>query len=522
LGLRNFTLIKLRPFFLTLFFPFILIELSAQDQVIPALRQWTGNKGKFAITSQSSIVVDPSVSDLLKSDLHLFQEELYVVTKLRLAIREDGKAKTGDIAFTPVNELDIDAQAEGYKIKIDDRVTVSAKAATGYFHGMQTLLQSLVTSKDRRTLSRGSGYDYPGYKERGVMLDVGRKFFEVAYIKKTIRDLAWYKLNFLHLHFTEWHSFRLQSTLFPGLAASESYSKHDIAEIEAYAQKFHITIVPEIDLPAHATVITNYNPNLGFECQSMREAKWQGDSTNQKGQAWALDVTKQETKIWVKALLDEFIPLFHGPYFHIGGDEWQFDNQKEACPELMKATRDRGFEYPTDVFVDFMNEISNHVKSRGKTAQLWSWWNYSPDAKQSSRFSVAPNSDIVINIWNGPSMESILKAGYKSIVTIEEGEGAMYVTPFYGKKPGDYGYFDTKKNYEVWKPSTNENVLGFKLCIWADNTERMPDQWFDSYADLPKAVLAERTWSKAQSQTVDLFQVRVNKTGKASNLFGIE
>ncbi|HTF20647.1 MAG TPA: beta-N-acetylhexosaminidase [Chryseolinea sp.] len=498
------------------------ITLHAQAQVIPALQQWASKKGTFLLTSKSSIVVDPSVYNFVQEDLTIFQEELYKVSNLRLALNADLTSReVGDIVLLP-SQNPAAAQPEGYSITITDQVTISAATGAGFFYGLQTILQSLVQSSDKVSLTRGSGYDYPIYKERGVMLDVGRKFFEVAYIKKTIRDLAWYKLNFLHLHFTEWHSFRLQSTLFPGLAAKESYSKQDIAEIEAYARKYHVTIVPEIDLPAHATTITNYNPNLGFTCQSMREAKWQGDSTNQKGQAWVLDVTKPETEIWVKALLDEFIPLFHGPYFHVGGDEWQYDDQKEACPELMKAMHDSGFQYPADVLVDFMNRISIHVKTRGKRTQMWSWWNYTPNEKQTNKYSIEPNKDIVINIWNAPTMDAILQSGWKSIVTREEGEGSLYVTPFYGKKPGDYGFVNSKANYETWNPSTHNNVLGFKLCIWADGAENMPSAWYDTYADLPKAVLAERIWSKAASPTVEQFQLRVKKAKKASELFGAD
>lgn len=494
--------------------------LCAQTQVIPALQQWTTKKGKFYITDRSSIVVDSSIHRLLKEDLAVFQEELYKLTKLHLTIKGSLEfSRAGDIILVNAQNANTATQPEGYSMVIADQVTISAATPSGLFYGMQTILQALVQSGDKVSLSRGNGYDYPQYKERGVMLDVGRKFFEVAYIKKTIRDLAWYKLNFLHLHFTEWHSFRLQSAAFPGLAAKESYSKQDITEIEEYAKKYHVTIVPEIDLPAHATSITNYNSNLGFACQSMREAKWQGDSTNRKGQAWVLDVTKPETKIWVKALLDEFIPWFHGRYFHIGGDEWQYDDQKEACPELMKATQDLGFQYPADVFVNFMNEISNHVKLRGKNAQMWSWWNFSPNEKQTNKYSIQPNKDVVINIWNAPTMEVILQSGYKSIITLEEGEGGFYITPGYGKKVGDYGFFNAKANYETWQPSKHGNVLGFKLSIWADNAEHMPSAWYDGYADLPKAILAERIWSKAGSPTVEQFQIRVAKAEKASALF---
>ncbi|MEJ1240988.1 beta-N-acetylhexosaminidase [Chryseolinea sp. T2] len=493
-------------------------SLLAQQDVVPALQEWTSKKGKFSITEKSSIVVDPAVFDIIKEDLDIFSEDLFTITKMRLPIRQEAIARhDGDIKF--IQSPDASNQPEAYRLIIDGQLTVTASTSNGFFYAMQTILQSLVQSKDKLSLTRGTAYDFPAYKERGVMLDIGRKFFEVDYIKKTIRDLSWYKMNLLHLHFTEWHSFRLQSTLYPGLAAKESYSKKDIAEIESYAKKYHVIIVPEIDLPGHATAITNYNPNLGFSCASMREARWQGDSTNAKGQAWILDVTKPETKIWVKALLDEFIPLFNGPYFHIGGDEWQYDDQKEACPELMEATRKLGFKYPGDVIVNFMNEMNAHVKSRGKRSQMWTWWNYSPNEKQQNKYSVIPDKDVVINIWNAESMEATLKDGYKSVVTIESGEGALYITPGYGKKLGDYAYFDSKANYEKWQPSRHENVLGFKICIWADQAERMPSEWFDGYADFPKAILAERIWSRAASPTVDQFKLRVDKAKKASELF---
>jgi hexosaminidase len=513
---------KLRLLFITLaLLLFLTPLLLAQQDVVPALQEWRSKKGKFVVTDKSSIVVDPSLLQLIKADLDIFQEDLYAVTKRRLALKSDMNARRdGDLVFIQASEST--NQPEAYRLEIDGQLTVSASSANGFFYAMQTILQSLVQSKDKLSVAKGTAYDFPTYKERGVMLDIGRKFFEVEYIKKTIRDLAWYKMNFLHLHFTEWHSFRLQSALYPGLAAKESYSRKDIAEIEAYAKKYHVMIVPEIDLPAHATSITNYNPNLAFSCASMREARWQGDSTNAKGQAWILDVTKPETKIWVKALLDEFIPLFEGPYFHIGGDEWQYDDQKEACPELMEATRKLGFKYPGDVIVNFMNEMNAHVRSHGKRSQMWTWWNFSPNEKQVNKYSITPDKNVTINIWNAESMEATLQAGYKSIITIESGEGALYITPGYGKKLGDYAYFDAQANYEKWQPSRHENVLGFKICIWADQAERMPSTWFDGYADLPKAILAERIWSRAASPTLEQFKLRVSRAKKASDLFGIQ
>src|SRR5690606_29222979 len=129
---------------------------------------------------------------------------------------------------------------------------------------------------------------------------------------------------------------------------------------------------------------------------------------------WILDVTKPVTRQFVKELLDEFIPLFDGPYFHIGGDEWQFDDQKEECPELMAYTKKNGLKYPGDVFVEWINEVNQQVKSYGKTTQIWNWWSYnSPTNGKVNKSSISPDKDIVINVWNKIQEEEILASGYK-------------------------------------------------------------------------------------------------------------
>src|SRR5690349_16207946 len=113
--------------------------LCAQDQTIPALHHWVAKKGKLAISARSSIVVDPSIHEMLRSDLQTFQNELFAISNLRLAVKEDaGQSKPGDIVIKPGNDLDKDAQAEGYKLNITDRATIHASSATGFFYGMQT------------------------------------------------------------------------------------------------------------------------------------------------------------------------------------------------------------------------------------------------------------------------------------------------------------------------------------------------------------------------------------------------
>ena len=482
----------------------------AQPQVVPSIKEWKAERGKFRLNTDSRIVSSQEHYSKLQPDLEVFKSDLKKLTGLDLTI-SDGNPQKGDLVFS-LGTNDPGIGDEGYLVDIGETVQSSANTPKGVFYAMQTLLQ--LFSQNQAT-SKGKIRDYPTYPQRGLMLDIGRKYFEIDYIEKTIRDLAWKKMNFIHLHFTEWHSFRLKSDLFPGLAAEKAYSKTDVRRIQDFANKYHITVVPEIDLPAHATTITDYNPYLGFQCPSMRSARWQGDSTNQEGRAWIMDVTRQEVRSWIKALLDEWIPLFDGPYFHIGGDEWQYDVDKYACPEMMAAMEARGFKYPGDLLVDWINEVNEQVKSYGKTTQIWNWWRFSPNEKMQNKTSIQPATDILINVWNRPRLEAILADGYEVIITSETGDEGLYITPAQGRKPGDYGYFNSKVIYEQWQPQAGTNVKGFKACIWTDRVENQPDEWFDQFADLPKAVLAERTWGGPRDKSLDEFKKRVNLVGDA-------
>ncbi len=497
--------------FLLIIILFLPLFIYGQYNVVPQFQEAQIKKGKFRLTASSRIVTDTDSYEIIKQDLMIFKKELGSIAGLELTILK-GEYQKGDIVFS----LEVNNQTlgeEGYEMDIEKQVLIKSKTTKGSFYAMQSLLQLL---KQDSKIQHGFIRDFPNYAERGFMIDLGRKYFEVKYIETLIRKLAWMKMNFIHLHFTDWNGFRLKSDLFPGLAADQSYSKEEIRRIQDYAAKYHIIVVPEIDLPAHATTITDYNPYLSFSCPSMRSSRWQTislerDGYSADGKAWTLDITRREVRSWIKALLDEWIPLFDGPYFHIGADEYQYDREKYACEELVSATKKMGYEYPGDVFVDYINEINEQVKSYGKTTQIWNWWRFSQNENRQNKTSIQPAKDIVINAWNRPRLEGILSDGYRVVITSETGEEGLYIVPSMGQKPGEYGYFDSKKIYEQWKPQAGENINGFKACLWTNRVEDKEDDWFNQFIHLPIAVLAERIWSVEHNSTLDQFQNRLNK-----------
>jgi len=494
-------------FFLFIIGLFLPSFVNGQYQVIPGFQNTDVHKGKFKLSASSRIIADTGSYENLKQDMTIFSKELGELTGLKLSVVQ-GDVQKGDLFFS-LTANDETLGKEGYQMDISGHVIVKANTSTGIFYAMQSLLQLF---KQNNKIQKGTIMDFPKYDERGFMIDIGRKYFEIEYIENLIRKLAWMKMNFIHLHFTEWNGFRLKSELFPGLAADQSYSKEDIRRIQDYAAQYHVMVVPEIDIPAHSTAITEYNSYLGFKCQSMRSSWWQGDSLNNEGKAWTLDITRREVISWIKALLDEWIPLFDGPYFHIGGDEYQYDREKYACEELVQRAKDMGYKYPGDVFVAYINEINEQVKSYGKTTQIWNWWRFSQTPERINNTSIQPDKDIVITAWNRPRLESILADGYRVVITSEEGEEALYIVPSLGRKPGEYGYFDSKKIYEQWEPQTDPNINGFKTCLWTNKVEEKSDDWFNQFIDLPNAVLAERIWGGKRDDSLELFQKRLETT----------
>jgi N-acetyl-beta-hexosaminidase len=442
--------------------------------VIPSLREWVGDAGKYTLTGDSRLVVDTAYTADLLDTATAFQRDLQRITSLSLPLVTASAPDSGDI-FLTLGNTNTDIGHQGYTLNIVDCVVIRANTVAGAFYGTQTVLQILHQDPTHSHLPKGKARDYPQFAQRAIMLDAGRKYWQMDYLQETMRRMAWLKLNVLHLHFTEWSAFRLQSDLYPELAAGETYSKTDIAILEALAKRCHIILVPEIDLPAHATAITRYDPALAFDCESMSYSRWPGGELGN----WAIDYTDPRARQWMEELLHEFVPLFDGPYFHIGTDEVPERENLAACRKLVAYAEARGYPYPGDVLVEWINEVNDLVRSHGKRMQIWNWWERSPHSHN-------PETDIVVNAWVGAGEPGqFLDAGYQ---VINSPEDTHYVSPGLDLLP------QNEYLYEAWVPHVHPNMLGYKICVWADSVENKPDAFFEAQLHQPRAILAERTW----------------------------
>lgn len=455
--------------------------------VVPALHEWTGGVGEFALRPQSRIVVD-STSPMLARDAHSLAADLRAITRADMPVIDKGKARSGDVVVL-LGAGDLPAQ--GYTLDIGDTVRISGADSTGVFYGEQTVEQLLDLDPQHVALPRGSARDWPDYAHRGVMLDMGRHYYSPAYVDREIRQAAWHKLDAVHLHLTEYNAFRLQSSTYPGLAAAQSYSHADLADFVAQARRYHVTLVPEIDIPAHSTAIANYDPSLKFDCPALSDG-------------YTLDITKPQTEKFLDGLLEEFVPLFpDSPVFHLGGDEYASLAQQQSCPELVDYAKAHGFASTEDVFVNFLDRMAADVQALGRRAEIWNWWDVVGGA------TTAPDKNIIIDAWTG-SPDAYLAAGYD---TVSSPSNLLYVTP--QGPPGGSIEPNDKSLYESWVPERDPHLQGFEISRWSDNAFDQPDSYFDWFANRPEAVLAARAWGGPRTSSVFAFEDEVDRIGTA-------
>ncbi|MFI5937918.1 family 20 glycosylhydrolase [Actinoplanes sp. NPDC051494] len=317
----------------------------APPATIPSIQRWTAASGTYTFTAASRIVTSTAA---LRTAAGLLAADLRTVTGYPVPIAS-GTPAGGDVVLTTGGFGN-----EGYRLTLAGTATISGSTA-GVFYGTQTLLQML---KQNRSLPRGTATDAPVYRDRGFMIDTGRKFYTIDWLRARIRELAYLKYNRLNLHLSDDQEFRIESSSHPEVVSATHYTKAQIAGLVAYAAQYQITIVPEIDMPGHMTRILRDKPGLSLvRDNGTRSLDLSSD------QAWPL----------ARDLITEYLPLFTGPYWHLGADEWLSTAELSRFPQLNRRARQLFGNSATgrDLQYDFINKINDLVRANGRTLRIW-------------------------------------------------------------------------------------------------------------------------------------------------------
>ena len=451
-------------------------------QVIPALQQWKGTKGTLVLPAKGNIVINPSDEASLRKTASILADDLKELLEWNYTITT-GKAKKNDI-YLSLTQPDEQLGKEGYVLGIDQKVSIEAPTAQGVFWGTRSLLQMLHNQKTQ--LAKGTARDWPEFPNRGFMLDVGRKFFSLDYLKQQIKVLSFYKMNEFQIHLNDngfpqffdndwsktYAAFRLESERFPGLTSKDgSYSKEEFKELQRMAMDYGVNIIPEVDIPAHSLAFAHYKPEIGSKEYGMDH----------------LDLYKEETYRFVDALLDEYLsgeePVFIGPDVHIGTDEY---NKKEA----------EQYRYFTDRYLKY-------VASYGKTPRMWGGLKWLPGK------TPVLAEGVTVNAWSFDWVdpEVSIQEGYKLINTCDT---YLYIVP----GAGYYREFlDHQWLYETWTPWMmnrhqtlpvgTPGVLGGMFAVWNDQCGNGISEQDVHYRSFPAIqVMGERMWKGDNQQTV--------------------
>ncbi|PKA83021.1 hexosaminidase [Ulvibacter sp. MAR_2010_11] len=293
--------------------------------------------------------------------------------------------------------LDTTLPAEGYTLEISgDKILLKASDAGGAFYGVQILRQLLPVQLEKQTakiqraiqIPQLNITDAPKFAYRGMHFDVSRHFFPKEFIKKYIESLALLKMNYFHWHLTDDQGWRIEIKKYPKLTSHAAfreetlighynatpqefdekryggfYKQEEIAEIVAFASKYNVTIIPEIEMPGHAQAAISAYPELGCTGESVPVAtKW--------GVFEEIFCPKEETFTFLKDVLTEVMVLFPGEYIHIGGDEAP-KTRWENCEHCQKLIKDNNLKDEQGLQSYFIKEIEAFVNSKGKKIIGW-------------------------------------------------------------------------------------------------------------------------------------------------------
>lgn len=380
---------------------------------------------------------------------------------------------------------------QGYLLQANaEGIIITAATRVGLIYGCQTLLQLLRGCPTRSQIAAVNIADAPRMPERGQMIDVGRKFLPLDVLRTEIRRMAWWKMNSLHLHLSEWNGFRIDSQVLPGVASPEAYSLADLKELDAYAQSWGVQIIPELEFPGHAVWLSRYDERLRFRHEAMDTSTYPG------GQAggWMLDITSEHVRKTVKELLTEVCSVFSSPIVHIGGDELPDTEAFNSCPELITYAAEAGLNGPTDVLVEFTNELADHLESLGRTAEVWEWCD-----TVHCRTSIPLRPSVRLSKWLPDSSPAFWANQGRDTIGVNWNNNfttpGYCTSPGYDGPPGFEGYMPAEENYEEDNYPHGGAVKGYRLGRWMDRAEHRPYEWLDFYARRGLQVIAERTWS---------------------------
>ncbi len=511
--------------FLLLLSSTVLAQSDNQYNLIPFPARFIGQTGQFTLTPATRIIVAPGADAAVRSVAQTFSNQIKTSNSIALAVApaSPALAKGAHIFFTLNKQINLGD--EGYKLTVTPgRVLAEAATPKGLFYAAQTMRQLLpVSSSAAATMPACAITDKPRFGYRGLMLDVGRHFMPVAFVKKFIDLMAMHKQNTFHWHLTDDQGWRIEIKKYPkltqigskraesivgqyyenypqqfdGKPVSGFYTQAEIKDVVRYAQSRFVTIIPEIELPGHAQAALAAYPELGCDPAKGYQVftKW--------GVSDDVFCPSEKTFGFLQDVLTEVIALFPGKYIHIGGDECPKTAWKQSafCQELIRKNKLKD-EHELQSY--FIRRMETFLNSKGRSIIGWD---------EILEGGLAPNATVMS--WRGTE-GGIAAAKQKHNVIMTPG-GTCYIDKYQGNPAteplaiGGYLPLDQVYAYEPMPtelaPAEQKYIMGVQGNLWTEYIST-PEQV--EYMVFPRAIaLAEIGWMQAGPHNFEDFAQRL-------------
>jgi hexosaminidase len=496
--------------------------------ILPVPKKIERQRGSFSLASNTAVVADENARPTAE----------YLAQRLRLATGYKIPITPQTDSTAPIPRLVMamtsgrwDLGSEGYQLLVSPTsASIQAPTSVGLFYGVQSLLQLFppdifahqAQSSRKWEIPCVTIGDRPRFPWRGLMLDVSRHFFNKEELKQLLDAMALHKLNTFHWHLTDDQGWRLEIKKYPRLTEVGAwrhkigfgldprstaaygpdgryggyYTQADVQEVVAYAQSRHITIVPEIEMPGHASAALAAYPE--FSCFGGPYFTDMSSNTS----AGVFCAGNEATYAFLEDVLGEVIHLFPGIFIHIGGDEVPKQNWKD-CPRCQGRIRSEGLKDEHGLQGYFIGRIEKFIRSRDRRLIGWS----------EIREGGLPSQAAIMD-WIGGGVEAA-STGHDVVMSPD---GYCYFD-FYQSRdhasepPAIGGYLPLQKVYSFdplpsnLAPQFQPHILGAQANVW---TEFMPSLSHVEYMTFPRlCALAEAVWSPQNSRNWDDFTRRL-------------
>ena len=417
---------------------------------------------------------------------------------------------------------------EAYRMEISkDTIRICAQGKAGFFYAQHTLLQ---LQNEKHHIPCGRIEDAPAFAWRGAMIDVSRHFYPVDFLKKQIDVMATFKLNRLHLHLTDAAGWRIEIKRYPRLTSFAAwrtdslwktwwnggrkylekhqegayggyYTQQELKDLVRYAAERQITIVPEIEMPAHSEEVLTAYPELSCTHEPYKQADFCPGSI--------------ATYDFLENVLKEVMEIFPSPYIHVGGDEagkasWP------TCPLCQKKMEEEGIREVKGLQTYLIRHIGHFLNTHGR--QLVGW-------DEIIDGNLAPGTQVMV--WRDQAnAQKAIQQGYDVILS----PGAHCYFDAYQDDPSTQpeaigGFLTLEKAYQLdpfkgLSRKERQQIKGVQGNLW---TEYVPTQSHAEYMLYPRLLaIAEIGWQGAEKKDYADFHARALKATQQLRAKGVE